>query len=393
MVYAHNTIKRYAEHPDSSKGRLYQEINCQNRPCFQRDRDRVVHSRAFRRLQYKTQVFVFHEGDHFRNRLTHSIEVSQIARSISRKLGFNEDLAETISLSHDLGHTPFGHAGEDALKEKMKDYGGFNHNIQSVKILTFLENHYAEFLGLNLTWESLEGVIKHNGLLELDKRDELLANLIPAYKDKWDFMLDKFPSGEAQIASLSDDIAYNCHDIDDGLRAGLFDFKDIEEIPIVNHVAKIVDQSYTGITNHQRRNEIIRRLVNIFVQDLISQSFKNLETYNPQSPNDIRELECNIIDFSTDIKKSKSEVKNFLRENMYSHFRLERMCFKANHIIGKLFKLFFDNVTCLPAEWQLKIKDKTPKTKAHIVSDYIAGMTDRYAQEEYHKMFESFGRP
>ena len=355
---------------------------------FQRDRDRIIHASAFRRLQYKTQVFVYHEGDYFRTRLTHSIEVAQIARTVARSLRLNEDLSEAISLAHDLGHTPFGHAGENALQEVMKDLGGFDHNEQTLRILCQLEKRYAAFDGLNLSWETLEGVAKHNGPISPKQRRSTLKKLDKLY----DFQLDKFAAGEAQVANLSDDIAYLSHDIDDGLRAGLFTINLLWELPIISDVLQRIKTEHPDLPSDRLANELTRRLISIFVNDLLTNSSSLLDSVSPKSPEDIRAAGYALISHSDVMKKALSEIREFLIANMWRHYRVNRMTNKANKLVKELFAEFLKTPSLLPNEWQNKIlnhlnsKDRDVHN-ARIIADYIASLTDREAMLEHDRLF------
>ena len=355
---------------------------------FQRDRDRIVHASAFRRLQYKTQVFVYHEGDYFRTRLTHSIEVAQIARTIARSLRFNEDLSEAISLAHDLGHTPFGHAGENALQEVMHNLGGFDHNEQTLRILCYLENRYANFDGLNLTWETLEGVAKHNGPISLQNQRPTLKKLNKLY----DFRLESYASGEAQIANLSDDIAYLSHDIDDGLRAELFTIKHLSELPIISDILQKIHAEYPDLPPDRLVNELTRRLISMFVNDLINNSSDLLNVADPKSPDDIRSAGHALISHSQSVKKDLSEIRSFLFTNMYKHYRVNRMTNKARKLLKELFNEFFERPFLLPSYWQQKISCQSESNKAEyhnarVIADYIASLTDREAILEHDRLF------
>ncbi len=355
---------------------------------FQRDRDRIVHASAFRRLQYKTQVFVYHEGDYFRTRLTHSIEVAQIARTIARSLRFNEDLSEAISLAHDLGHTPFGHAGENALQEVMNNLGGFDHNEQTLRILCFLENRYANFDGLNLTWETLEGIAKHNGPVSPRNQRPTLKKLNKLY----DFRLESYASGEAQIANLSDDIAYLSHDIDDGLRAELFTIKHLSELPIISDILQTIYAEHPDLHPDRLVNELTRRLISIFVNDLIINSSNLLDATAPKTSDDIRSAGQALISHSESMKKILSEIREFLFTNMYRHYRVNRMTSKARKLLKDLFKEFFESPFLLPSYWQNKIYYKSNSKKveyhnARVIADYIASLTDREAILEHDRLF------
>ncbi|MCK4939774.1 MAG: deoxyguanosinetriphosphate triphosphohydrolase, partial [Rhodospirillaceae bacterium] len=336
----------YACTPETSRGRLYREPESETRTCFQRDRDRIIHAGAFRRLQYKTQVFVNHEGDFFRTRLTHSLEVSQIARSIARSLGLAEYLAETLALAHDLGHTAFGHAGEYEMEARMEDFGGFDHNAQSLRVVTALEHRYAQFDGLNLTWETLEGIVKHNGPLTGFEGARRLPWAISEYAKLQDLELDTFASGEAQAAAVSDDVAYNNHDIDDGLRAGLFSIDDIREVDFVGKVFADVEKTYPGLDRSRTIHETIRRLIGKMVEDILTESRKRISDAAPKSAGDIRAFDAPVIDFSDSMKKNDKELKEFLFKNMYRHYKLNRMTTKARRVVGDLFDLFLRDPGC-----------------------------------------------
>ncbi len=382
----------YACRPEASRGRLVPEPESTMRSVFQRDRDRIIHSTAFRRLKHKTQVFVFHEGDHYRTRLTHTIEVAQIARTISRALGLNEDLAETLALAHDLGHTPFGHAGEDALDRVMRPYGGFDHNAQTLRILTKLERRYAAFDGLNLTWETLEGVVKHNGPMigpwaDPNRPRELPAAIVE-YTAQHDLELDTFASAEAQVAALSDDIAYTNHDIDDGLRAKLFTIDDLLEVPLVGPVFAEVAARYPGLEEDRLIGESIRRLIDRMVMDLLAETRRRLRLWQPRSPDEVRRLGQPVVAFSTELEEQLKHLRDFLFKRMYRHYKVNRMTSKARRVVAELFELFLREPNCLPEEWRRQADGAgTPKT-ARLVADYIAGMTDRFALKEHQRLFD-----
>ncbi|MBL28810.1 MAG: deoxyguanosinetriphosphate triphosphohydrolase [Rhodospirillaceae bacterium] len=374
----------FATRPAQIRGRLYSEPESATRTAFQRDRDRIVHSAAFRRLEYKTQVFVYHEGDNYRTRLTHSLEVAQIARSISRQLGLDEDLAEALALAHDLGHTPFGHAGEDALDAAMAAFGGFDHNAQTLRIVTRLERKYADFDGLNLTWETLEGVVKHNGPLPRDGA--------PTYILEYDaghaMELDTWPGAEAQVASLADDIAYNNHDIDDGLRADLFSIEALKALPMVGEVFAEVEARYPGLERRRLVHEAIRRLINRMVADLLTESRRRIEALAPDSVEAVRHLGQPLIGFSEEMRANDRALKTFLFENMYRHYRVNRMASKARRVIAELFDLLLGEPDCLPTAWRERAAAAGSPETARVVADYIAGMTDRYALEEHQRLFD-----
>src|SRR5215831_9137780 len=382
----------YACRPEASRGRLHREPESSSRTAFQRDRDRIIHSTAFRRLQYKTQVFVYHEGDHYRTRLTHSLEVAQIARTISRALGLDEDLAETLALAHDLGHTPFGHAGEEALNAEMARFGGFSHNDQTLRVLTRLERRYAEFDGLNLTWETLEGTVKHNGPLRGVGIDRPVPPTIAEYDRCHPLALDQFPGAEAQVAALADDIAYNNHDIDDGLRAGLFAVADLAAVPLVGPVFQSVASCYPGLEEPRLIHEAIRRLIDRMVGDLIVETRSRLAENGVGSADAIRALGTPIVAFSEEMRSNDQTLKDFLLERMYRHYRVNRMSSKARRVIHDLFALYLAEPECLPREWRgLAASPDDPQT-ARVAADYLAGMTDRFALDEHHRLFDTYAR-
>lgn len=370
----------YASDPDQSRGRLFDEGGSAHRSAFQRDRDRIIHSSGFRRLKHKTQVFVEHEGDYFRTRLTHSIEVGQVARTISGALGLNIDLTEAVALAHDLGHTPFGHTGEDALDACMADFGGFDHNAQALKIITSLEKHYAGFDGLNLTWETLEGIAKHNGPVTGD-----LPFALAEYTEKYDLELNTYASAEAQVAAIADDIAYNNHDLDDGLRAGLFTVDDICDLPIVGECFAAVDEKYPNLDPLRRRHEALRRVFGVMVEDVLVTSRSLLAASGAQSAQGIRELDAPVIQFSNGLFRDLKQIREFLFENMYRHWTVRRMRRKAAQIVVDIFDIFMDDPGMMPPEWKAAAQgDETHR--ARVIADYIAGMTDRFALQEHAKL-------
>ena len=379
----------YACFPERSRGRLYPEPESENRTCFQRDRDRIIHSAAFRRLEYKTQVFVNHEGDHYRTRLTHTLEVSQIARTLARCLGLNEDLAEALALAHDLGHPPFGHAGEYALADHMKPYGGFDHNAQSLSVITRLEQRYPNFDGLNLTWETLEGIVKHNGpLIEVDEAKPLPRE-IKDYNAKNDLRLESFASGEAQVAALADDIAYNNHDIDDGLRAELFNMEDLFDLPLVGEIFQKVIPAYPDIAKSRQRHEAVRDLIGAMVNDCLTESQQRLKEAAPSNVDDIRGLDHSVISFSEKMHGIDRSLKDFLFQNMYRHDKVNEMTDKAESVVSDLFTHLLAAPENLPSEWRAQVDGKNEEQKAHVVADYIAGMTDRFAYDEHAKLIKT----
>jgi dGTPase len=382
----------YASRPEESRGRLHPEPEHSMRSPFQRDRDRIVHSTAFRRLTHKTQVFVYHEGDHYRTRLTHTLEVAQIARTISRALGLDEDLAETLALAHDLGHTPFGHAGEEALNTEMARFGGFSHNDQTLRILTCLERRYAEFDGLNLTWEALEGTVKHNGPLRGAGINRPVPPTIAEYDRGHPLELDAYPSAEAQVAALADDIAYNNHDIDDGLRAGLFAVADLADVPLVGPVFHDVASRYPGLEEARLIHESVRRLIDCMVGDLIGETRRRLADSRVRSADEVRALKAPVVGFSDEMRRNDRALKEFLFERMYRHYRVNRMSSKARRVVHDLFALYLAEPECLPREWRgLAAGPDDPRT-ARVAADYLAGMTDRFALDEHHRLFDTYAR-
>ena len=376
----------FASSPEKSRGRYYKEAASTTRSAFQRDRDRIIHSAAFRRLQYKTQVFVYHEGDNFRTRLTHSLEVAQIARSISRILGLDEDLAEALALAHDLGHTPFGHAGEEALREAMKEFNGFDHNAQSLRIVTKLEERYAAHDGLNLTWETLEGLVKHNG--PLPSKPPLA---IAEYNQIHDLEIHTYASAEAQVAALADDIAYNNHDLDDGLRAGLFEIEDLANIPLVGEMFACVAKAHPGIDKSRLIHESVRELIGHMISDLVRETRKRIAEFNPLSPEMVRHLGCPLVSFSEEMREYDRALKRFLFTNMYRHYKVNRMTSKARRVVRDLFALLLAEPECLPTEWRIKCNGAGHPVTARLVADYIAGMTDRFALDEHKRLFDLHG--
>jgi dGTPase len=374
----------FATRPEGSRGRLHDEPESASRTPFQRDRDRIIHCAAFRRLEHKTQVFVHHEGDHYRSRLTHSLEVAQIARSISRVLGLNEDLAEALALAHDLGHTPFGHAGEDALDAAMAPFGGFDHNGQTLRIVTRLEGRYAGFDGLNLTWETLEGVVKHNGPMAL----ETLPETVSDYLLEHDLEVATWPGPEAQVAALADDIAYNNHDVDDALRAGLFDTDALAGTKLAGPIFAAVAERYPGIERQRLIHESVRRLIAAMVEDLIAESRRRIAAQAPESVEAVRDMGAPLIGFSDQMQARTDDLRRFLFTNMYRHFRLNRMASKARRVVDELFALFLAEPECLPADWRQRAAAPSSAATARVVCDYIAGMTDRYAVTEHSRLFD-----
>lgn len=372
----------FSSDPDKARGRRIPEEESAFRSCFQRDRDRIIHSSAFRRLKHKTQVFVEHEGDYFRTRLTHSIEVAQVARTISGALGLNQELTEAVALAHDLGHTPFGHTGEDALHALMAPYGGFDHNAQAVKIVTSLERHYAEFDGLNLTWECLEGIAKHNGPV-LGEVPYALAD----YLELHDLELHTHASAEAQVAALADDIAYNNHDLQDGLRAGLFTEADIERLPVIGQAFAEVDQKYPGLSQNRRKHEALRRVFGVMVADVIDTSRQLLAESQAGSVDDIRHYGAPVIAFSEGFTEQLDVIRKFLFSRMYRAPSVMQKRAQVTKVVEALFPLFMERTDLLPLSWQDDVRQLPDETAtARKVSDYIAGMTDRFALTEYERL-------
>ena len=366
---------------ENSKGRLHNENESKNRNPFQRDRDRVIHSDSFRLLKHKTQVFLAHTGDYYRTRLTHSLEVSQISRSISRRLGLDEDLAEVLALSHDLGHPPFAHSGEEVLNKCMNDYDGFDHNAQTLRILTSLEERYPSFNGLNLTWETLEGVVKHNGPL-LDPHI-----VIKEYNKRHDLELNSYPGLEAQIASLSDDIAYNNHDIDDGFRAGFISLDDLKNIELFSEIIKEINSEFKGIDNYMIVKELIRRLIGLMVNDLIKNTKKNIRKVSPKNAEEIRSHNGLIASFSDFFISQDTQIRNFLRSRVYEHNSIENESVKSMRIIEEIFSKLIKNIDLLPIKLKEKCDSPYSKITARVICDYIASMTDRSVVENHARLY------
>ena len=374
----------YACDPARTRGRAHAEPESPMRTVYQRDRDRIIHSGAFRRLKHKTQVFVYHEGDHYRTRLTHSLEVAQIARSLSRCLSVDEDLVEALALAHDLGHTPFGHAGGDTLDEVMKPYGGFDHNGQTLRVITLLEARYAAFDGLNLTWETLDGLAKHNGPLSGP-----LPWAVAECAAEHDLELNSWSGIEAQVAALADDIAYHSHDIDDGLRAGLFSVRDLEEVPIVGPIVAEVRRKHSDLEDSRMFHEIGRRLIDRLVSDLLATTRERLQDARPVTVDEVRAWGAPLVGFSGQLDADNGVLKEFLRQRMYRHHRVNRMTVKAKQVVADLFDIFMSEPDCLPVEW--RTPEEAGKTdRARRVSDYIAGMTDRFALAEHYRLFDLY---
>ena len=372
----------FASDPALTRGRLIPEEESTFRSCFQRDRDRIIHASAFRRLKHKTQVFIEHEGDYYRTRLTHSIEVAQVARTIAGALGLNAELTEAVALAHDLGHPPFGHTGEDALETLMAPYGGFDHNAQAIRIVTHLERHYAEFDGLNLTWETLEGLAKHNGPVTGD-----LPWALAAYGQQHDLELDTFASAEAQVAAIADDVAYNHHDLHDGLRAELFSTDELAELPILKDNFAEVDRLYPGLNYYRRRHEALRRFFGVLVEDVITVARTRLAEMKPETATDIRMAGRTLIQFSDPVFQDLKVIRAFLFDRMYRAPSVVLMRKQVTQVVEDLFPYFCAHTDQLPKQWRKDVEDADGDTAlARIVSDYISGMTDRFALQEHERL-------
>ncbi len=375
-------LQRYASREETSRGRLYLEEESRFRTCFQRDRDRIIHSSAFRRLKHKTQVFIEHEGDYYRTRLTHSIEVAQVARTIAGALGLNAELTEAVALAHDLGHPPFGHTGEEALQRLMAPYGGFDHNAQAIRIVTSLERHYAEFDGLNLTWETLEGLAKHNGPVTGD-----IPYALAEYNARHDLELHTYASAEAQVAALADDVAYNSHDLHDGLRAELFSTDELADLPLLMQCFARTDDLYPGLNYYRRRHEALRRFFGLLVEDVITQAQARLADLAPRSVQDIRDAGRPMVRFSGSVWHDLQVTRDFLYHRMYRAPDVVEMRAQVTQVIDDLFPLFMSDTSLLPKQWRKDVEDARDETAlARIVADYIAGMTDRFALQEHQRL-------
>jgi dGTPase len=388
----------YASDPDRSRGRLFQEPPSKTRSPFRRDCDRVIHSTAFRRLKHKTQVFVFHEGDHYRTRLTHSLEVAQIARALARQLGLDEDLTETLALAHDLGHPPFGHAGERALDACLQAHGGFDHNAQTLRVVTSLEHRYPEFDGLNLTWEALEGIVKHNGPLTERSgaatgryRDDGIPAGIFDYMATYDLELWSFASLEAQVAAIADDIAYDAHDIDDGLRAGLFTVDDLKVMPLTAEMIAEIARHYPHLDDIRRGAELVRELISCLIGAVVSEARRRLDVAQPKSVDDVRNLGDLLVTFPSAAAQAEAEIKAFLKVRMYRHPRVMRVMGEAEQILFDLFARYQQRPGDLPAEWLSRDggDHETETERARRIGNFIAGMTDRFAITEHQRLFDS----
>ena len=386
----------YACDPDRSRGRLFAEPPSKTRSPFRRDCDRVIHSTAFRRLKHKTQVFVFHEGDHYRTRLTHTLEVAQIARALARQLGLDEDLTETLALAHDLGHPPFGHAGERALDACLQAHGGFDHNAQALRVVTSLEHRYPDFDGLNLTWESLEGIVKHNGPLTLRNGAAIgryRGHAVPAgvadYIATWDLELWSFASLEAQVAAIADDIAYDAHDIDDGLRAGLFTVDDLRVMPLAAEMIADIARHYPALDDIRRGAELVRELISYLIGAVVSEARLRLEAARPTSVDDVRNHGEVLIAFSAGVAQAEAEIKAFLKQRMYRHPRVMRVMGEAEQILFDLFARYQTSPGDLPAEWLPPDGEDSETERVRRIGNFIAGMTDRFALTEHQRLFDS----
>ena len=383
-------LATYAERADQTKGRRFFEAPSRTRTAFARDRDRIIHATAFRRLKEKTQVFVAHEGDHYRTRLTHSLEVAQIARSLAHALRLDHDLAETIALAHDLGHPPFAHAGEDELVVQMKGHGGFDHNVQSFRVVTELEHRYPQFVGLNLSWETVEGVIKHNGPVT-QRLDEPAWSSVRAYVEGgaagWDLRLGGFASLEAQCAAIADDIAYNNHDVDDGVQAGLITLGELASVPIIGPILSEVRRDWPGIDDRMLRLEAVRRMIGVMVEDVLNETARRIEEDRIGSVEDVRTARRTLVDFSPALKAELGVLRRFLFERMYRHYRVNRTRSQARRMLAQLFQLFMEEPEVMPPEWGDPARTEDRDARARAICDYIAGMTDRYAIEVHKKLF------
>jgi dGTPase len=377
----------YAEDPTHSHGRKHPEAESRTRTPFARDRDRIIHSTAFRRLKEKTQVFVAHEGDYYRTRLTHSLEVAQIARSVAGALGLDADLAETVALAHDLGHPPFAHAGEDQLRECMAPYGGFDHNVQTFRVVTRLERRYPAFLGLNLTWETLEGVVKHNGPIESAERREPAFQAVLDYCREFDLRISTYASAEAQVAALADDIAYNNHDVDDGVEAQMFTLEDLREVPLIGPTVAEVRHDYPEVDVRMLRLEAVRRMIGKMVDDVMGETRARAAAAKVQSPEDVRALDHALVAFSAGMAEDLAQLRSFLHARMYRSYRVNRTRSAARRILRDLFELFMNETDVLPTEWFERTQCVDESGRARVVCDFIAGMTDRYAIEEHRRLF------
>ena len=382
-----NFLLSYACHPDQTKGRYFKEQDDEYRSCFQRDRDRIIHSNAFRKLEYKTQVFINYAHDYYRTRLTHSLEVAQIGRSIAYRLGLNEDMTECIALAHDLGHPPFGHAGEDALKKSTQDLHktcNFDHNVQTIRILVHLEQKHVDFDGMNLSWEVVEGIAKHNGPL-LGKYTKSPTNnkLMLQYNEKYNLKLEEFSSAEAQVASIADDIAYSAHDLDDALRANLITIEDLLDVPLIGKVFHDIRNKYSHASQSRIIHKALSETIGIMISDVVSQTKKNIQHYRIKHVEEIRKLNKPLVAFSPEVAQAVSEMKKFNMQRIYRHYKLNRTMNKAQRIVQELFQCFYEKPELLPTEWRKIAIDTTT------IYDYISGMTDRFAIHEHRRIFDT----
>ena len=395
MIVPHSRAP-YACDPEQSRGRFHPEPASRARSPFRRDCDRIIHSTAFRRLKHKTQVFVFDEGDHYRTRLTHTLEVAQVARALARALVLDEDLAEALALAHDLGHPPFGHAGERALEECLRAFGGFDHNVQTLRVVTVLERHYPTFDGLNLTWETLEGLVKHNGPLT-DRngtpveryRTHGIAATIREYVSRQDLQLWSFPSVEAQVAAFADDIAYDAHDIDDGLRAELFTLDDIAVVALPGRILADIRAAFPALELSRTVHEFIRRLISLLIEDLVAETRRNLAALAPRSVDDVRNARSGVAGFSPAIAEAERSIKSFLATRMYRHARVQRVMNEAAAVVRDLFGRYTAHPGDLPPEWREGLANADDTARARRIADFIAGMTDRFALAEHARLFDS----
>jgi len=386
----------FAVQPGESRGRLYPEPGSPTRTPYQRDRDRIIHSTAFRRLKDKTQVFLYDEGDHYRTRLTHTIEVAQIARALARALRLDEDLAEAVALAHDLGHTPFGHAGERALDAVMAPYGGFDHNAQSLRVVTKLERRYPDFDGLNLSWETLEGLVKHNGPLVGANGQGIgvyagrpLPVALTAYAELQDLELASYSSAEAQAAAIADDIAYDAHDIDDGMRAGLLTAEGLREVPFLRDIMLAIEDEHPGLQPPRLVNEVVRRVITRMIEDVIRESLARLAALAPRSADDIRHAGRQVIAFSDALALADREVKSYLKKNVYRHERVMKVMRSAEDVVRQLFARYWSDPGALPEGWRTDANALDEPRRARAIADFLAGMTDRYALREYQRLFDA----
>jgi len=376
----------YAEDPAKSRGRHFPEDASSTRTPFARDRDRIIHTSAFRRLKEKTQVFVAHEGDQFRTRLTHSLEVAQIARSLAVAMGLDSDLAETIALAHDLGHPPFGHAGEDELAIQMEPFGGFDHNVQTFRVITELEHRYPDFIGLNLTWETLEGVVKHNGPVSSQLRKPSWQAIVD-YDAAYPLELCGWAGAEAQVAAISDDIAYNNHDVDDGVEVGIFTLDDLMDVALIGPILREVRAERPELSARLVRLESVRRMIGAMVNDVIAETWRRLAASGVASPEDVRALGSGLVAFSRPMLADLSQLRLFLTERMYRHWKVNRTRSQARRLLAEMFSLFMAQPDVLPPEWSIRAQSDDEQGRARTVCDYIAGMTDRFAIEEHRRLF------